>query len=63
MSPCRLERSEIRSVRGLDDEDGVETVVVVVVMAVVREEEEARDKWVCEEEEVASVGNSNVVGM
>lgn len=50
MSPCRLERSEIRSVRGLDDEDGVETVVVVVVvvMAVVREEEEARDKWVGE---------------
>ena len=47
MSPCRLERSEIRSVRGLDDEDGVETVVVVV-MAVVREEEEARDKWVGE---------------
>ena len=46
MSPCRLERSEIRSVRGLDDEDGVETVVVVV--AVVREEEEARDKWVGE---------------
>ena len=46
MSPCRLERSEIRSVRGLDDEDGVETVVVV--MAVVREEEEARDKWVGE---------------
>ena len=48
MSPCRLERSEIRSVRGLDDEDGVETVVVVVVMAVVREEEEARDKWMGE---------------